>query len=700
MSGKEQINGLMGALLSVSRKKLSSALILTASPWLAVADATVAPPLEDRVYNPLSEEVIVVGLRKANTTVITEDAEKLVNMPGSLGDPLGAISSLPGVILPRGGGAPAVRGSGPQDNRYYVDGMPAGYIFHDFNTSIFDENVLQDFQLFSAGFGVQYSQATGGVFDIRLRDPRQQPFTTQLSVSLLRAGILVESGLTENSAFYFSARQGMIQYFVSEGDDLDEEGIRIISPPEDSDYQFKYKWDMSAKHSLTVSAAGARDFAEAELSELHDFVQQNPDFAGDATIDKQFHSQGVNYQFLGDSGVVAQLTLARYHDTQEMLWGDGYFFDLDLTNNLMRGQIQWPLGSHTLVMGAEVSDKTFEYEARLVNFVCTDFDIDCRDARRDLIEDAEKLPIRETSIYIADNWQLTPVFNLEVGVQRSGNDHTGEYLVNPRASIAWDLHPTLTLIGSVGNYSRTPDVDTILGSIGNPSLLSPRARHTTLGVKGTFGDDWTWLVEAYHKELSRMALALGPDEDGGERFYSNDLEGETRGLDIMLNKNLTDRWYGWVALSLAESERTNRRTGETRTYTLDTPLVLSMVSHYQLNADWDMGLRFSYKSGEATTDIVGVQPNPHFPDRYSAVYGDPFGSRLPYYSRLDVRFSRDFLLWRRDASFFVDILNLLNRKNVIQQQLDFEQVQQTGDLHLRKDAEMGTFGSVGMSIRF
>ena len=68
-------------------------------------------------------------------TEITEDAEKLINMPGALGDPLRAVYALPGVVAAGGSmGEPAVRGSSPDDNYFEVDFMPAGYIFHDFGS--------------------------------------------------------------------------------------------------------------------------------------------------------------------------------------------------------------------------------------------------------------------------------------------------------------------------------------------------------------------------------------------------------------------------------------------------------------------------------------------------------------------------------------------------------------------------------------
>ncbi len=47
-----------------------------------------------------------------------------------------------------------MRGSGPDDNAFIVDFLPASYIFHDFGHSIFNENLIRDFGLKAAGFGL------------------------------------------------------------------------------------------------------------------------------------------------------------------------------------------------------------------------------------------------------------------------------------------------------------------------------------------------------------------------------------------------------------------------------------------------------------------------------------------------------------------------------------------------------------------
>lgn len=677
---------------------LTSAIAVSSTlcPTLSLADEESA--LEESAD---VEEVIVIGSRKANYTEITESTEKLVEMPGSMGDPLGAITALPGVITPAGGGEPAVRGSSPNDNRYYIDGVPAGYIFHEFNTSVLDENVIQNFQVFTAGFGAQYSGATGAVFDVRLRDPKNIDFQTTINLSLLRAGVFFESGVTENSAFYLSARQGLIQFFLPEEDEADDEGIRLISAPEDSDYQAKYVIDLNEDNSLSLLLAGAKDFAEAELTDKAGFVQENPDFAGDAMLRNSFDSQGLTWRRQKNNGGEIVLSLANFDDNELLEFGDDYFLDSTLNDVILKGHWITPIGkTHTLTVGFEHNDYQFDYGARLVLFVCSEIDVTCQDGRGELIEDSQALELTETSAYVVDRWQMTDSFGVEVGLQWNENDYTDETFYNPRVALEWQAWESVAIVSSAGRYNRLPDIETILPLFGNPNLKSPTADHFTFGLKGEMGMNWDWSVEVYHKNLDQLPLASDLEDIESDPLYTNDVEGTARGVDIFINRNFSDRWYGWMALSYSTSERTNKLTNETSDYYLDTPLVFNMVGNYQITDKWNAGFRLTAKSGQASTEIIGVKENPSFPDNYLPVYGDAYQDRLPTFAQFDIRFERDTRWFGQEGSFYIDILNATNRQNVSSIDLDYDKVNESGTLHVKKEVGFGIFPSIGFSITF
>lgn len=654
----------------------------------------------DEVGVDAIESILVLGYKNPWPSEITEEAEKLVSMPGSLGDPLGSITALPGVMTPAGGGEPVIRGSSPEDNRYYIDGLPAGYIFHEFNTSIFDRNVVQDFLLYPAGFGVRYSQGIGSVFDIRLRDPKNTDLITRIDISMLRSSIFFESGVTDNSAAYLSLRRGMLDLFISEEDEP-EDGVRVITPPKDADYQFKGIWAPNgSNHTLTLSVGGASDFVEAEFGRGNTIVEKNPDYEGDARVDLGFDSQSLNWRIDGNSFATV-LAIGAYEDKEYTIWGEGYFVKLDRATDLARGEVEISVNkNHLLKLGSEFAANSYDYASRMVLTVCTDFEPGCQDGRRDLVELEDAIEILESSVYISDQWVPTEKLLFEIGVQYAGNDYTDEYFVNPRLAANLKFNDRVTFTSSGGRYNQTPEAENLIPGIGNRELDAPSAIHFTLGTIVELKNLWSWSIEGYRKELMDLPVSLDEDEPDGDQYYAAEGEGKVSGAELLLKKGLERSWYGWASLSYSQSDRTNTRTGKNQSYAYDTPVVFNLVASYLIGEKWEAGFRYTLKSGEATTEILGVKENPDYPGRFLPVYGEPFADRLPNYSRLDLRFSRQLTFWSRDGSFYIDIRNVLNKENVAARELDYTVMSETGELRIKDSTEMGIFGSIGVSVTF
>lgn len=655
---------------------------------------------------PAVEEMMVQG-RKSDYSVITENAQKIIDVPGSLGDPLMAVFSLPGVISEGdGGGAPAVRGSSPSDNRYLVDGAPAAYVFHSFSTSIFNENIIQDFELFSAGFGPRYSNAIGGIFDIKLRDPKAQDMYAKVDLSLLRAGVFVEGELSENSAFYFSGRSSLLQYFF-DGDELEEEeGIKVQDAPEDTDYQFKYQYRLGDDHKLTLSANGASDLAAAEFTEFSTEVLEEPDFAGDAKIKNTFNNQSLRWQFTASESSELDVQIGHYQKNDDTFWGgEKYFFNMIAEDVYALANYDFLAGkSHSISVGVETHNTEYSYDARFINYVCTEFDPDCELRRGELIVAEDAVTIKEHSAYINDHWAINDALALDMGVQTHYNDFTEETFTHPRMAIAWEFIDNWTLSSSAGSYNRLPDIDKTFPQIGNTELQSPTSNHYTLGIKQELANEWSWSVTTYYKTMDDLPLAsdvtAGAPDDTTQPFYTNNVEGEAYGVDLFINKGLTDRWYGWLAISASRSTRTNKLTDIERDYYLDTPLVVNWVMNYQMNDLWTVGTRLTAQSGRAITPIIGIQPNPYFENRILPVYGEPYSENLPVYARLDLRFKREMTLWGYSGTYNIDILNALNRRNVTDRNLDYKRTQSPQDVKLEDEVGMGIIPAVGMSLVF
>ncbi len=683
--------------MAFKKLPLINAISLLCASHVSMADSLNKPALDAEV-----DEIVILKRRESDYSVITEQAQKILDVPGALGDPLMAAFSLPGVLAKGEGGAPAVRGSSPSDNRYMVDGAPAGYVFHSFSTSVFNENIIQDFDLYSAGFGPNYSNAIGGVFDITLRDPKHQPFTTKLDLTMLRAGAFVEGEVTENSAFYLSARTSLLQYFLDEKSKKDiekEDGIRIQKAPQDSDYQFKYVYDLNSDNKITFSANGATDLAEAEFTNLSTDVLEDPDMAGDAKLKNKYQNASLSWRSQGDDGSLLNVQLGHFVRNNDTFWGGHkYLFDIKTTDSYLTGHYDFLWGSqHNVSIGAEAHHTQYEYDARFINYVCTETDPDCLFRRGDLVESSDKINVNESMVFLNDHWAISDVVAFDLGGQVHYNSFTKETFFNPRTAINWSFSEGWALSSSLGAYNRFPEIDKLFPDVGNPNLKSPRSNHFTVGLKQTLNDGWSWSTTAYYKIMDDLPLAM---KAGQTPNYTNNVEGKAYGLDVFINKELTDRWYGWLALSTSKSLRTDKLTQKETNYYLDTPLVLNLVLNYKLSDQWMMGGRFTAQTGHAYTPIIGVQKNPYFDNHILPLYGDAFSENLPTYSRLDIRFKKDTTFWGYTGAWTLDILNVLNRQNVTDRHLDYKKTTSATHYKLEDEAGLGIIPAAGMSVSF
>lgn len=653
------------------------------------------------------EEVIVLGERKGDFTIITENAQKLVDVPGALGDPLSAVFSLPGVVS-GDGGEPSVRGSSPADNLYLVDFLPADYIFHDFSSSIFSEYILQDFQLYSAGFGPAYSGVTGAAFGITLREPSHQDFGGTLDLSLLRSGIFIESALTKNTAFYVSARKSFIHLVVDEQSKEDAEdegdGIRIIEAPQDEDYQFKYLWNIADNHKITFNANGATDYVEAELTEDANFIATNPDFAGLAKIVKDYDGQNIIYSYAGDTLEDITLGIGTTKLTTGTYWGNNYESEFEQERSVAKGKLSYAIASHhTLSAGMQLisGDYTLNYDG--VILICTEQNPDCSTAQRERITLYDTINIKESAIYINDSWAINQRANLAVGAQWYNNDFTDESLTLPRVTLDYQLTHDIEVSARYGHYARLPEIQYTFPGIGNPELLTVKATHSVVGLEHTLNNSWSVNIELYNKTLDDLATAIpsGNNAVQDQPPYINATTGKAMGVDLLINKNKTNNWYGWLAMSYGKSERTNTITQTTNDYYLDTPWLATWVANYQFNKNMDIGWRLSLKSGEAYTPIIGLKKGDEFSDTIVPEYGEAYSKRLPTYARLDIRYKWDFHIGRFPSALIVDVINVLNRENIETRELDYDKIESTDSAVVTEDiAGLGILPTIGLRVSF
>lgn len=291
---------------------------------------------------------------------------------------------------------------------------------------------------------------------------------------------------------------------------------------------------------------------------------------------------------------------------------------------------------------------------------------------------------------------------------------------SPRINFGYALDNLTTVRTAFGVYYQSPGYEKLIDGQTfydltdnyNESLEAERAYHFVAGVDRWLTSQWHLKLEGYYKIFDnlitqgretayRYQYFLYDPGNTDPNYVKNPLnwyrsavklpydsvttipinkgKGDSYGFEIMLEKKYTDRntrIYGWINYSFSKSTR--EREGITKPFRFDQTHTLNIVMNYRLLNWLEMGARFTYATNFPYTPPIGIYPrivndsivvNP-FTNQiiFNFDYGgdeNRLSTRKPDYHRLDLRFTAYTKFWGADWSFYLDVINVYNRTNVL-----------------------------------
>ena len=649
------------------------------------------------------EEVLVIS-KDAKSEPLAE-VEELLSMPGTGGDPIRVLDLMPGVSFAAGEDeSPVIRGSGPNDNYFEIDFLPAGYLFHIFGDSIFNENLIRTFDVYTAAYGASYSDALGGVIDVGLRAPRSGDIQTHIDLSMLKSGVLFEGQTFQDQAFFFSYRQSLVHLFLDEGEE--EDGFRLTNQPIASDYQFKYSWNINKANTLSLVNFGASDELGADILEDANLARQAPGFEGRAFLQQNFHTEGLVWDW--QSGDIQLKTaLARLTQKHKLRYATSRFEIFQFQDYLIKSEMRIAQDSGELKLGGEVRrhDSVFRYNSRVDP--CSELSVDCSPYTTEFTSGSPELELDLGHLFIEKQWHLTPELTATMGGQYARDDYLNETVFEPRLGLTWWQTDEISWYGRAGQYHQLPSVDEVLPEIGNPKLNYQRADHYVFGRSQQLADDVMVQLELYYKDMYDMVLSLDNEGEGQSQLnYLNEASGQAYGVDLLVKKDDIYGLKGWWTVSLGRSERRNELTGKTEKFGYDIPWKTSLALTYEHHDGWTYGVKWSAHAGNLFTPVVGFVPNPTSEGHFIPVYGDFNSDRYRPYHRLDLRAekawsSNSFNSNSFNYALFIDVINVYNHRNVNQiEKIGY--VDDTGNFVVEEEEAEGTpfYPAIGFSMHF
>ena len=612
--------------------------------------------------------------------------QEIERSPGSNRDISKVIQSLPGVASsPSFRNDVIVRGGGPSENRFYLDGVEIPYLNH-FSTQgssggpvgIINVDFIREVQLYSSAFPSARGNALSSVMDLRQVDGNKEKFGGRFSIGSSDMALTLNGPITKNSSLIFSVRRSYLQFLFS--------ALKLPFLPTYNDYQFKYKIDLDKKNQLSVISIGAFDKNKLNTS------LKNPD----AFQNYVLQALPVNDQWSYVFGLVYRHFRAKGYDTwvlsRNMLNNEQtkYTNNVEVPDSLLlkynsqeienklryeglTDLIKWKITYGAGLEYAKYTNKTYQ-KVFIENQVRT---LDYNSA----------IELWKWNIFGQVNRAfLNDRLNLNLGIRMDANNYSNEMnnmlkQFSPRFSASYAFVPnTFFLNFNVGRYYQMPAYTSLGFRSNNGTLVNDSlgikyisADHVVLGLEFLPKINTKISLEGFYKYYRNypfsikdsVALASKGTDFGsvGDEPLLPISKGRAYGFEVLVRNADFYKFNIIMTYTFVRSEFTDY-DGTYIPSAWDNRHLINVTVGRKFKYNWEVGAKWRFAGGQPYTpwdmnksSLVAAW------DAQSRGYldYDAFNTlRLTSFNQLDIRIDKGFYFKKWSLMFYLDIQNVLN----------------------------------------
>jgi len=636
----------------------------------------------------LEESVVSSGyIGRAGHISIT--ADEILSPPAVFSEPdvLKTLQMMPGVQGGMEGTAGImVRGGGPDENLFLLDGVPMYNVSHMLGVfSAFTPEAVKKVTLYKGAFPARYGGRVSSIVDIRTNDGDLNEYHGTLGLGLLTSHIHVEGPVVKNKttasftarglntivaapflikggynySYYFYDLNGKIVHRFSEGDNI---ALTFYKCRDDFDY-LSDEYLESTEECRYI----AQDATNTEWGNNLVSFKWNHVFSP-----KLFFSTSLSWY-----GYKSNSSMGKYRTSANESTRNEVNFRSDIKDVILRTEFDYMLSrTNSLHFGAEGTRHIFAPSTQEMNKVSA---VSASVADNTVI----RYDGFEASLYAEDEMNISDWLHADFGMRFS-------WMKTKQKNYTF-IEPRISLVADVGNhksisasYSRMSQYVHLLSSsqVSLPTdiwiPITDRIRpvisdQVSLGVTYSFAE-WEVGAEAYYKhsdnilEYKNGVSFTEGTGDWGEKVEMG--ESVSKGIELLLRKNI-GRTTGWMSYTLSKTDRRfpdgSINNGRWFPYHYDRRhCYLFNVSHKFSDA-LEFGASWTFMSGERITipdrvilAINNITPSGASPADY---FEQKNNVTLPASHHLDVSLNwhRKFKLGRRVWRF--SIYNVYNKLN-------------------------------------
>ncbi|MBC8070582.1 MAG: TonB-dependent receptor, partial [Deltaproteobacteria bacterium] len=658
---------------------------LEAGQQLEVAyEVAKAEPVADEEDADDLEIVVVAPSVRREVVSTSMKAEEARKVPGTSGDVVRVVESMPGVARSTAGsGQLIVWGASPQDTRVYLDGVPVPRLYHEGGLrSVVHPKLVDGVELVPGGYAAPYGRGLGGLVSVTTVTPEGERVGGRVQADFLDASGVISTPLDKRKRVHFAAavRGSYVQAWSREL--FGTRATAFIPIPAYGDGQLRLAVKPSSRDRIDVVVLGSADRFTRGVPNA------DPALAIEDRRSTDFGRVYARWTHEGRNR--SQLTVTPFFGWSRTRTTSAY------------GPVETTLGNTTWLAGVRANQAV-----RPAKWVQLDIGID---AELDVVDldrtGALALPAREGDVRVfgqpppdqiaADRWRVTmigvapyaqvelapwkgklrivPGLRLDPYVRSTDRRNPvsattpkvgafrQDFAAEPRLAVTLAPIDRITVRGAVGLYRQSPSPEDLSASFGNPTLPTSRALHTVAGLDVKIVKTLSLGVTGFYTRSRNLAMSSAAESPLPARALEPTGDGRAYGMQVLLRQELWKGLFGWVAYTLMRAERRDREASGWRKFDYDQTHVLTAVLAWSLPRGFEIGGRMRYASGFPRTPVTGAYYDATR-NRFQPVFGAQNSIRIPDFVQLDLRAAKRFDIRKTKLEIFVEVLNVWNRRN-------------------------------------
>lgn len=634
------------------------AFAATASRVWAQAPASEAAPAAS---GATTTDVVVHGVRRTREGGVSSvSAKEAAVVPGTEGDPVKIVESLPGVARPAfDAGQILLWGAGPDDTRTYVDGVPIPSLFHGAGLrSTVNGSLVRDVTVFPGAYGADFGRSIGGIVRVETVELPASGVHGYAGADTLDASAMLSVAPSEQARIAVAGRLGYLDRLLRAVDSPDVGDYFAI--PSYRDYQAKLQLELPRGDTLDAVLLGSSD----ELTRT--IPAPDPARARRESLSSAFQRVYLHYRRALEDGAVVEVTPYVGRDTSSL---DQAFGAIPASLEVaawrwgVRASYREVVASSVAVsLGADVDGTNARLERDgSLSIPAREGDVTVfgRPPGADVGSDAWSASVVDVAPYAIADVVLGPL-SLTGGLRASAmlleasrqTPRVGltppiglaqlEPFLEPRAAARLRIGQRLSLIAAAGAYHQPPAPQDLSAVFGSPSLGAESAKHLSAGTIVSLSRTLSLETLAFYKWMDHLAVRDPAPTPKLAAALVQDGEGRAYGTQTMLRQRPWKGFSGWIAYTISRSERRDAPDARWRPFDFDQSHLVTAVASKELG-HWTIGARLRFATGLPRTPVIGsfydVRDDAHQP-----VFGAQNSARLPDFWQLDVRVDRAFEL--------------------------------------------------------